>query len=96
MDNNILGRIRVLITSLPKSDVPLGQKYLQERDFESLQYLINSALIRVRRGLLKENPKKEYLDTNIIRLRKLKVEVDTYCTSLDIDNVEQDEELLYS
>ena len=44
-------RIELLISSLPKRDIPIGTKYLKDRDFEALQMLIDSAIIRVKRGL---------------------------------------------
>ena len=71
-------RIEVLLSSLPKKDIPFGLKYLKERNFEALQMLVDSAIVRVKRGLHKESPKQEYLEVNIRDLNELKVEVDNY------------------
>ena len=44
-----VSRIRALIPSLPEGDIELAYKFLNDRDFDSLQLLINSSLVRVKR-----------------------------------------------
>lgn len=84
-------RIELLISSLPKKDIPIGTKYLKDRNFEALQMLVDSAIIRVKRGLHSENPKQEYLEVDIRTLNELKVEVDNYYSAQyyisDIDEI---------
>lgn len=85
-----INRIRALIPSLPSRDVEFAHKFLNSRDFESLQLLVNSALVRVKKGLNKENPKEEYLKVDLKKVRELKSEIDVYCEALELP--EQEEE----
>ena len=89
MDNREpIDRIKALIPSLPGGDVKLAHRYLNSRDFESLQLLIDSSLVRVKKGLSKESPKEEYLKADLGEMRKLKSEVDTYCEALELPEQE--------
>ena len=75
MDNREpIDRIKALISSLPRGDVKLAHRYLNSRDFESLQLLVDSSLVRVKKGLSKESPKEEYLKADLGEMRKLKSE----------------------
>lgn len=67
-----------LMDSLPKKDIPLGRKFLKERDFEQLQLLIDSAIYKVKKSQNSENPKPEYQDINLDNLDTLKSVVDNY------------------
>lgn len=78
MNNNTVEEIKNLIPELPKKDIILGQKFLLNRDFESLQMLVNSAIIKVERNLKKEIVEHEYLEINLDKLEELKVKVDEY------------------
>ena len=90
MDNREpIDRIKALIPSLPEGDAKLAHKFLNSRDFESLQLLVDSSLVRVKKGLSKENPKEEYLKADIGEMRKLKSEVDTYCEVLELPEKEE-------
>lgn len=77
-------RIRTLLSSLPSSDVRIGEELLTKRDFESLQLLIDSAIVRIKKGLSKDNVKDEYLKVDLREVSKLKSEVDTYCMVLEL------------
>ena len=89
MDNREpIDRIKALISSLPGRDVKLAHRYLNSRDFESLQLLVDSSLVRVKKGLSKESPKEEYLKADLGEMRKLKSEVDTYCEALELPEQE--------
>lgn len=83
-------RIRALLSSLPLSDVRIGEEFLAKRDFESLQLLVDSSLVRVKKGLNKENPKEEYLKADLREMSRLKLEVDTYCMALELPEQEED------
>ena len=87
-----IDRIKALIPSLPKGDVRLAHKFLNSRDFESLQLLVDSSLVRVKRGLNKENPKEEYLKADLEGMRRLKSEIDTYCEALELPEQEEYED----
>lgn len=85
MDNREpIDRIEALIPSLPEGDARLAHKFLNSRNFESLQLLVDSSLVRVKKGLSKENPKEGYLKADLGEMRKLKSEVDTYCEALEL------------
>ena len=84
--------IKALIPSLPEGDAKLAHKFLNSRDFESLQLLVDSSLVRVKKGLSKENPKEEYLKADLGQMRKLKLEVDTYCEALELPEQEEYED----
>ena len=71
-------RMKALMCSLPERDIPLGHKFLKERDFDSLKELIDSAIYKVRKSLKSDNPKEEYLKVNLEDLSRLKSEVDMY------------------
>lgn len=88
-------RMKVLLLSLPKSDIVIAQKYLNNRDFESLQLLVNSAIVRVKKGLSKEVVKEEYLNADLKKMNNLKLEVDAYCDALDITR-QEDFDSLYN
>ena len=93
MDNREpIDRIKALIPSLPEGDVKLAHKFLNSRDFESLQLLVDSSLVRVKKGLSKENPKEEYLKADLEEMRKLKLEIDTYCEAFELLKQEEYED----
>ena len=93
MDNREpIDRIKALIPSLPEGDAKLAHKFLNSRDFESLQLLVDSSLVRVKRGLSKENPKEEYLKADLEEMRKLKSEIDAYCEALELPEQEEYED----
>lgn len=93
MDNREpIDRIKALISSLPDGDIKFAYKFLNNRDFESLQLLVNSSLIRVKNGLNKENPREEYLKADLEEMRKLKLEIDTYCEALGLPEQEDEDE----
>lgn len=79
-----IDRIEALVSSLPEGDARLAHEFLNSRDFESLQLLVDSSLVRVKKGRSKESPKEEYLKANLGEMRKLKLEVDTYCEALEL------------
>lgn len=84
--------IKDLIPSLPEGDAKLAHKFLNSRDFESLQLLVDSSLVRVKKGLSKESPKEEYLKADLGEMRKLKSEIDTYCEALELPEQEEYED----
>ena len=77
-------RMRALMCSLPEKDIPLGYKFLNERDFDSLKELIDSAIYKMKKSLKSDNPREEYLKVNLEDLSRLKSEVDIYIIQLEI------------
>ena len=88
MSTATLSNIKKLIANLPNKDVSLGYKFLDERNFESLQSLVDSALIKVRRSQASDTPREEYKDVDVEKLNILKAEVDAYCIPLGIGELE--------
>lgn len=92
MDNREpIDRIKALIPSLPEGDAKLAHKFLNSRDFESLQSLVNSSIIRTRIALARANTKEKYLKADLGGMRKLQSEVDAYYEALypSSDNLEE-------
>ena len=77
-------RMKALMYSLPERDIPLGHKFLNERNFDSLKELVDSAIYKVKRSLKSDNPKEEYLKVNLEDLSRLKSEVDMYIVQWEI------------
>nr|DAG93746.1 MAG TPA: hypothetical protein [Crassvirales sp.] len=89
MDNReLIDRIEALVSSLPEGDARLAHEFLNR----SLQLLVDSSLVRVKKGLSKESPKEEYLKADLGEMRKLKSEVDTYCEALELPEQEEYED----
>lgn len=84
-------RIKALMDALPERDIPLGHKFLNSRDFDSLKELVDSAIYKVKRSLFRSiNPKEEYLKINLEDLNRLKSEVDTYVVQLELSEYNSD------
>ena len=77
-------RMKALMNSLPERDIPLGHKFLNERDFDSLKELVDSAIYKVKKSLKSDNPRDEYMKVNLEDLNMLKSEVDMYIIQLEI------------
>ena len=83
MNSNSIERIKSLIPSLPEKDVDLGYKFLEKRDFESLNDLVSSAVYKVKKNLRTSNPKEEYVNLNMDSLEKLQYEVQDYYSQFE-------------
>ena len=77
-------RMKALMDSLPERDIPLGYKFLNKRDFDSLKELVDSAIYKVKKNLKSDNPREEYMKVNLEDLNMLKSEVDMYIIQLEI------------
>lgn len=60
-ESPLVQRIRKLIPSLPEKDIPIGNKLLEARDWEELQNLVSSAIVKIERA----NSKGDDRYTNI-------------------------------
>lgn len=83
MDSNSTARIKSLIPSLPEKDVDLGYRFLEKRDFESLNDLVSSAVYKVKKNLRTSNPKEEYVNLDMDSLEKLQYEVQDYYSQFE-------------
>ena len=90
--STILNNIKTLIPYLPSKDIPYANKFLEVRNFESLQELVNSSIYIIKKNLKSDKPKEEYLKLDLDKLASLKAEVDLYSTQLEIPELELDEE----
>lgn len=88
-------RIRGLIQYLPKVDISLANTFIDTRDFESLQELVDSAIIKARRNLKSDNPREEYLSLDMDILGMLKADVDVYVALLELPSNEEEYEEEY-
>lgn len=84
-----IDRIEALISSLPEGDARPAPEFLNSRDFESLQLLVDSFLARVKKGLGKESLQEEYLKADLGEMRK---ESDTCCEALELPEQEEYED----
>lgn len=83
-------RMKSLINTLPKSDQQLGNEFINTRQFESLQELVDSAIQRTRKNVNSVSPKEEFLEVDMWELKKLKAEVDVYVEQLKLPELEED------
>lgn len=70
--------------SLPERDIPLGNRFLSDRNFESLKELVDSAIYKIKKNLRTDNPREEYLKIDLEDLSKLKLEVDLYLSMIEL------------
>ena len=88
MGEDLLKQIQLLILNLPPRDIPLGKKFIEERNFESLKELVDSA-IQIDKN--REASGKEPLTKDFTGLLTLKSKVDKYYSLLEIPEQEEEE-----
>lgn len=76
MESPQIQKIRKLLPCLPEKDIPLGNKFLQERDWEELHNLVTSAIKRVEKATLKGSDK--YADIDLASLYELASDVSNF------------------
>ena len=62
MESLQVQRIRKLISSLPEKDIPIGNKLLEARNWEELQNLVSSAIVKIERATSKGDDKYANID----------------------------------
>lgn len=82
-------RMKNLAHHLPNGDESLAMSFIAQRDFESLQELVDSAIFKAKKSLKSDNPKREYLELDMDELTRLKAEVDCYVEQLTLPNNEE-------
>jgi len=73
-----IDRIKSLISNLPLSDIKLGYKFLQDRNFSELQLLVDSAIVIIKQNLATTTPREEYKKIKIEALETLSMIVSNY------------------
>ena len=71
--------------SLPERDIPLGNRFLSDRNFESLKERGDSAIYKIKKNLRTDNTREEYLKIDLEDLSKLKLEVDLYLSMIELN-----------
>lgn len=62
MESPQVQRIRKLIPSLPEKDIPIGNKLLEARNWEELQNLVSSAIVKIERATSKGDDRYANID----------------------------------
>lgn len=62
MESSQVQRIRKLVPSLPEKDIPIGNKLLEARNWEELQNLVSSAIVKIERATSKGDDKYANID----------------------------------
>ena len=77
MESPQVQRIRKLIPSLPEKDIPIGNKLLEARNWEELQNLVSSAIVKIERATSKGDGR--YANIDLPSLYDLQASIpDTY------------------
>lgn len=87
--SNPVERMKSLVNYLPGKDIALGKKFIENRDFEFLQELVDSARYKIKKNLASGNPKEEYTKIDLGKLDDLKAEVDSYVMVLNLSDEEE-------
>lgn len=83
-------KIKELLKHLPEKDIKIGERFLEEKNIDSLKELVDSAFYLTKKNQAKENVPQKYKDIDLENLRDLKMEVDNYHSLLA--NIFGDEE----
>lgn len=77
MESPQIQKIRKLIPFLPEKDVPIGNKFLEARNWEELHNLVSSAIVKIERA--KDKGSDKYINIDIVSLYDLQAAIpDTY------------------
>ena len=100
--NNIksdLDYIKDNIKCLPLKDVTFAKSFIERREFNKLQELVDSALYKISKNLNSDKPKPEYKILDIDAIEELAVKIDSYITEvygesfkLNAEDLEDDED----
>lgn len=83
--------IEKLIKFLPKSDVRIGHRLLEKREFSELQLLVDSVMVKIKHNLSLATPKEEYKSIHLEKLEKLSMIISNYRDQL-VENYQQERE----
>lgn len=67
-----------LVSMLPLPDRDIAIELIEKRDFDTLQELVSSAIIRTEKNLNSDSPKEVYLNANITGMNSLLSIIDSY------------------
>lgn len=87
-----LEKIKSLVPYLPKGDIKFANKFLAERNYESLKELTWSALERLNKAYKKDVLPEKYKDIDIDKVRELAMECWDYYYLLFPEELQEDNE----
>ena len=70
------------IKCLPIKDITFAKSFIDKREFNKLQELVDSALYKISKNLNSDNPKPEYKILDIDAIEELSVKIDNYITQV--------------
>lgn len=73
MESPQIQKIRKLIPFLPEKDVPIGNKFLEARNWEELHNLVSSAIVKIERA--KDKGSDKYINIDIVSLYDLQAAI---------------------
>lgn len=85
MECPLIQKIRTNVNQLPEKDIPIAHKFLAQRDFESLQDLVDSAIKKVEKSRThKASPElqEKYKDIDVFKLQEMSLNVVEYRNKL--------------
>lgn len=88
-----IDKIRNLVPELPLRDRGIALNFIAIRDFDELQSLVDSAIVRTNINVISDNPKEEYMVVNVKKLQELSTIVSEYRDQLitSVDDIVEDE-----
>ena len=89
MKINEIDKIKELLKALPDKDILKWEKFLNDRNWESLKELINSAIVRINRSIVKDLPEIDLRYVNVDKLWQLKETVDYYVDTILHEDIEE-------
>lgn len=84
MENQVLQQIRKLIPNLPEKDIVIANRYLANRNFDALQDLVDSLIMRIKSSRRKKMNQEKYADMDMSALQNLSVLIMDYNSNLSI------------
>ena len=81
--NQLYQRIKDNLECLPPKDKILCDQFLEKRDFEKLQEIVESCLIMKKRDDYKDTHKEKWINVDRDRLEQLTLDVREYTSYLD-------------
>lgn len=85
-----LQRIKSLSKQLPANDITLAEKFIAERDFESLLEIVSSDIYLINKYSESDSIPSKYANLDVEALLELRVEIQEYMSYLEVpDNSDE-------
>lgn len=86
-----LDTIKKLSKELPQRDIALAEKFIKNRDFESLLEIVKSDIYLVNKNKQLEQPKEKFLNIDLEKLMELEGMIREYMSYIFIPDNSEDE-----